>query len=96
MSQSAFISKIENNNNVLVTLTSTGQNTTCKSSRDNFYRESSNSHASVSSLRKVPRNYETHSLCRVSGESPETLRKLCVSAKFSHQSNNFMTEAVII
>ena len=28
---------------------------------------------------------ETHIFFGVSGESPETLRKLCVSAKFSHQ-----------
>ena len=28
---------------------------------------------------------ERHSFCIVSGESPETMRKLCLSTKFSHQ-----------
>ena len=28
---------------------------------------------------------ERYSFCRVSGDSPETMRKLCLSTKFSHQ-----------
>ena len=28
---------------------------------------------------------ERHSFCIVSGDSPETIRKMCLSAKFPHQ-----------